>query len=81
MNDFTKYTKLRDMGASAADVWVLAAHGGVDHVTRIRLIREVFSLSLVEAKAVSIKARSGVDLAEHQEELLEGLNKVLDPEK
>ena len=45
-DDFSKYKKIRDAGASADDVYREAARCGPDTITQIRLIRAVFSLSL-----------------------------------
>jgi hypothetical protein len=64
-DDFSKYEKMRDAGASAEDVYREAARDGLDTITQIRLIRAVYSLSLGEAKDVFVRAEG---LAESRNE-------------
>ncbi len=64
-DDFSKYEKMRDVGASAEDVYREAARSGLDDITRIRLVRAVYSLSLAEAKDVFVRAEG---LAESRDE-------------
>lgn len=54
--------------------------GGVGQIERIRLIRAVFDLSLVEAKAVLVAVRTGMSLAESQGRFVEDLSNVFDSE-
>ena len=49
-DDFTKYEAMRDAGASPERVFLQSVSDGVDPITRIRLIRSVFSLTPGEAK-------------------------------
>ena len=77
MSEFSRYTALRQAGASPVDVWRQATNDGVDAVKRIRLVRELFGLTLIEAKAVSVKATSGRSLDEHYDGLAEGLEAAL----
>ena len=44
-DDFSKYEMMRDAGSSPEDVYREAVKNGVDPITRIRLIRAVYSLS------------------------------------
>ena len=53
MDDFSKYAQLRDSGAPPRDVYLAAGADGVDDLTRLRMLRRVFGLSLKEAKQVS----------------------------
>ena len=46
-------------------------------MTCLRMIRQVFHLSLIEGKAIMIKADTGVALQEHAEKLLPGLKQAL----
>lgn len=46
-------------------------------VTCLRMVRQVFHLSLIEGKAVMIKTDSGVSLQEHEEKLIPGLQQAL----
>ncbi len=81
MTEFTKYSQLMGQGASAVEVLRRAEADGLDQITRIRMVREVFRLSLIEAKAVSVEARSGSSLEEQQARFVEGLNKALKSEE
>jgi hypothetical protein len=47
---FDQYQQMRTQGATARDVYVRAKADGVDEITAIRLLREVFGISLVDAK-------------------------------
>lgn len=78
MTDIKKYAALRDTGASPVEMWRQAEADGVDQIARIRLVRELYGLSLVQAKAVMVEARSGETLEERQEKLVEDLEKALD---
>jgi len=80
MADFSPYIACRDKGASALTVWRQAEADGMDPVSRIRLLRELFGLTLIEAKAVSIQARTGANLQAYQEGLVEGLAEALTDE-
>lgn len=80
MSDSTPYAQLKERGASPVEVWRQAEADGLDSITRIRLVRELFGLTLVEAKAVSIEARSGSSLEQHQAELVAGLEDALKSE-
>ena len=54
-----------------------ARQDGLDAVACLRLVRQVFHLSLLEGKAVLIKADTGVSLQEHEETFLPGLQQAL----
>jgi hypothetical protein len=77
MDDFSKYIAMRDNRVRAEEVFRQARHDGLDTVTCLRMVRQVFHLSLVEGKAVMIKADTGVSLQEHEETLLPGLKQAL----
>ena len=53
MDDFSKYEKLREGGASPRDVYLAGKADGLDEITLLRLVRSVCGLSLAEAKQVS----------------------------
>jgi len=55
-DDFSKYETMKNAGASAEDVYREALKSGVDPITRIRLIRAVYSLSPRQAKEVFVIA-------------------------
>ena len=77
MEDFSQYVVMRDKGIRAEKVFRQARHDGLDTVTCLRMVRQVFHLSLVEGKAVMIKADTGGALQEHEEALLPGLKQAL----
>ena len=77
MEDFSKYVAMRDHGVEAEEVFRQARHDGYDTITCLRMIRQIFHLSLIEGKAVMIKADTGVSLQEHEEYLIPGLKQVL----
>jgi hypothetical protein len=77
MDDFSQYVAMRDKGARAEEVFRQAHHDGLDTVTCLRMVRQVFHLSLFEGKAVMIKANTGVSLQEHEATLLPGLKQAL----
>lgn len=77
MDDFRKYVTMRANGVRVEEVFRQARHDGLDTVTCLRMVRQVFHLSLTEGKAVMIKADTGVSLQEHEETLLPGLKQAL----
>ena len=77
MGDFSQYVAMRDKGARAEEVFRQARHDGLDTVTCLRMVRQVFHLSLIEGKAIMIKADTGVSLQEHEEKLIPGLKQAL----
>ena len=60
-DDFSQYESMRDAGSSPEEVYRAATRDGLDSITRIRLIRAVYSLSLRQAKEVWVRAE---DIAE-----------------
>jgi hypothetical protein len=77
MEDFSKHAAMRDHGARAEEVFRQARHDGFDTVACLRMVRQVFHLSLTEGKAVMIQADTGVSLQEHEENLIPGLKQAL----
>jgi hypothetical protein len=53
MSEFAKYAEMRSTGASSHDVYFAAKADGVDAIKMVRLLRQVFGLSLAEAKQVT----------------------------
>jgi hypothetical protein len=75
-DDFSTYEKMKDAGASPEDVYREAVENGVDPITRIRLIRAVFSLSPGEAKEVVVRAQGEAEsLDQHQGKIAEHLSR------
>jgi hypothetical protein len=50
MDDFSEYERLRDLGFTPKQVHEAAKADGLDSITRVRLIRRIFDLSLGDAK-------------------------------
>jgi hypothetical protein len=64
---FKKYELMKTAGASPERVFLQAARDGIDPITRIRLIRAVFSLTLGKAKEVVVRVDGEAkSLDEHQ---------------
>lgn len=70
MSEFAKYEALKAAGHTAMRVYAIAKEEGVDPITRIRLIRSVFSLNLVEAKKISSEVDEGRSLDARQASLI-----------
>ena len=73
-----KYSKMRDEGRDAGEVYLAAKQDGYGFPACVKLLRWVFGLSLTEAKEVALvtdgKAKS---LTQHQEGLLPDLTAAL----
>jgi len=63
-DDFSKYEAMRTAGLSAERVYQEAVRDGIDPITRIRLIRKVFTLSLGQAKDVILRAEGAAESSE-----------------
>jgi hypothetical protein len=77
MEDCSKYIVMRDHEVHAEEVFRQARQDGFDTVVCLRIIRQVFNLSLIESKAVMIKTDTGTSLREHEEKLVPGLKQAL----
>lgn len=75
-SEFKKYEESKNAGATAEELWRAAEKDGLGQVARIRMIRTLFGLSVVEAKEVAAGAH-GKPLAEKQGELLDSLKDAL----
>ena len=69
MNEFAKYTAMKDLGATTLQVHHEANRDGVDAIKMIRLLRQVFGLSFVQVKDVLAKANGHASLDEYHEKL------------
>ena len=78
MDDFSKDEDLKKRGASAADVCSCARTDGLEAADIIRMLRQIFSLSLAQAKEI-IVVTSGTSrsLSERQEKLAPALEEAL----
>ncbi len=77
MSEFGKYEKIRRDGGSPHMVWRTASEDGVRFAARIRLIRELFGLSILEAKRIHVECDHGLGLDEYQASLARGLEAAL----
>jgi len=80
MDDFSKYVAFKLEGTSSLTSYLTAKEDGLDRFALIRMLREVYGLSLDEAKNVSFKAETGEELEEYQGKHIEDFKKVLDDE-
>ena len=79
MDDFQRYEKMRDKGASPKEVYLAAKNDGLDWPALIRLLRKVFSLSFSQAKEVTIIGEGlASSLEEHEGKFLPALEKLLE---
>jgi hypothetical protein len=73
-DDFSKYEQLKRGGASPEDVLLEAGRDGLDLITKIRLVRTVFSLDAAQAKNVLVRAEGwAASSDEHQANILRHL--------
>ena len=76
-DDFSRYSALRDGGASIDDVARRMKADGLDSVTRIRALRFVFGVSLEEATGAML----GRDAARDESAIGDALDRVLTPRR
>lgn len=79
-NEFGKYESDRAHGATALDAYRSAASEGVDQIACIKMLREVFGLSLDEAKRVSFFGDTGKSLEAQASDLVDEYAQILDEE-
>ncbi len=87
-NDFSHFELLKIQGYSPEQICVAAENQGLDFCTKIRVLRKVFNLTLLQAKEViivvnhqrynnSIKNKNRDEiLSEHYQIILESLKKT-----
>lgn len=78
MTDFSKYQEMKVAGKSAAEVYAAAKADGLNQLTGIHILREIYSLSLVEAKKVSFEVDTGQSSDARQPGLQKQYTDVLD---
>ncbi|HEY7156299.1 MAG TPA: hypothetical protein VH575_20195 [Gemmataceae bacterium] len=73
-DDFSKYEAMRNSGAAPEEVYQAAIRDGIDNITRIRLIRAVYSLSPRQAKEVMVRAEGlAASLDQFQSQIADNL--------
>ncbi|GLR12982.1 hypothetical protein GCM10007907_17720 [Chitinimonas prasina] len=80
MTQFDEYVEMQAIGVEPLDAYLAARHNSLDQVTSIRMLREVYGLSLDDAKKVSFKGDTGVEYNEQEGTLVAEFTKVLDDE-
>jgi hypothetical protein len=70
----SQYRAMRDSGASAGDVYRKAASDGVGAVELYRLLRDLFGLSLTDAKRAIAQARGDTELLDDVRQALDELD-------
>jgi hypothetical protein len=80
MNDnFLQYESMRDAGSTPEEVYRASTRDGLDSITRIRLIRAVYSMSLRQAKEVWVRAENVAEsLAQYQARTAEVISPILE---
>jgi len=77
MDEFSKYQHLKDTGENPEHVFDIATGDGLDRITAIRMLRQVFDLDLIAAKAVLARAEGAESLGELQAGLVGALEEAL----
>lgn len=79
MSDFSKYNQMRESGATAQQVYTTAKADQLNLASCIKMLRDIFNFSLVEAKEVMIMVdQPGTSLNEHQRNLIPGIEKAIE---
>jgi hypothetical protein len=77
MIDTEKYVALRNNHANSQEVYLAAKSDGNSLIHCLMILREVFNLSVVEAKEVYVIAEGAASLEEHQAKLTPALEEAL----
>jgi hypothetical protein len=73
-----KYQKLRNDGTTPEDAYRAARADELDEIESLKMLRDVYELSITEAKTVSTNVETGAtSLEEFQQNLMESLNNLL----
>ncbi len=76
--NIAKYQQLAEQGATAQAVYLIAHADGLNLMQSIKLLRELFGLSLVAAKEVTVTADGRYkSLSDYQASLIPALEKAL----
>lgn len=77
MDNFEKYEQLRLAYQSPAAIYLIAKADRLDFPASIRMLRQVFKLSLVEAKEVTVVATGlATSLSEYQGKFADALEEA-----
>lgn len=72
-----KYQGLKQEGMSSIELYKEMKRDGLDDIKATFQIRQLFSLSLTEAKAIMIQATSNDTLQSHQDKLADDLEQFI----
>ena len=75
------YRECARSGGTAGEILAAALRDGIGEIHALRLVRELFSLDLVSAKELLVRAQAGVTLSEHQASLIPALEKALETDE
>ncbi|NHZ92837.1 hypothetical protein F2P45_28075 [Massilia sp. CCM 8733] len=73
-----KYDLMRPEGVGAAPVYAAMRSDGADQIAAIRMLRQVYGLTLTEAKKVCVEVDTGRSIEHFQHGLVQEILKVLD---
>jgi hypothetical protein len=82
-DDFSKFEAMRNAGSPPEEAYRAAVRDGIDSmITRIRLIRAVYSLSPSQAKEVMLRAEGvAASLDQYQSRIADNLPQGVEGEK
>lgn len=80
MINFEKYEKMRDSGASAKEVYLATEADGLRKIESIKILIQVFKLSLVQAKEITVTSHGEANsLDEYQEKYILPILEKIEP--
>jgi hypothetical protein len=74
--ELTKYFDLKERGSSASDVTVVARENGLSSIETIYVLKEVFDLSVGQAKEIFMNTRGNEHHLAFHEQLMDDLDKM-----
>jgi hypothetical protein len=80
MNEFDKYRQMKSAGATSEDVYRAARADGKDDIVCTRLMRDLFKLSLSEAKEILMAEYTDTTRGQRQDDLASIIEKALSDE-
>jgi hypothetical protein len=78
MSEFSKYGEMRDRKLSAFNAYSECRSDGFNQLDGIRMLREIYGLSLIDAKKISFEADTGHPADRPQPGLEQQFTDVLD---
>ena len=77
MTDFSKYQTLKFSGKSASEVYATLRADGLDQLAGVRMLREIYGLSLTDAKKISFEIDTGQSSEVSQPDLEKQFTEIL----